>query len=105
MKYAVSLTTRAEQDRERAFDWYSKNYSPEFAQKWFNGLVGELRSLSTDPGRCHRAHEDGRFSFDLFELIYGKRRNKYRIPFRIHRNMVLVLHIRHAAQDDVAEDE
>jgi plasmid stabilization system protein ParE len=102
MKYIVSLTHRAEQDRERAFEWYSKNYSPDFAKSWFNEIVGALRSLATNPERCHRALEDHKFSFDLYELICGNRRNKYRILFRIHRNMVL---IRHAAKDNVTEDE
>jgi plasmid stabilization system protein ParE len=104
MKYIVSLTSRAEQDRERAFEWYSKNYSPAFAHVWFNGIVGALSSLATHPERCHRARENDQFSFDLYELVYGKRRNKYRILFRIHRNIALVLHIRHSAQDDVTED-
>ncbi len=31
MKYKVSLTSRAERDRENAFSWYSANYSEAFA--------------------------------------------------------------------------
>jgi plasmid stabilization system protein ParE len=105
MKYNVSLTRRAEQDREDAFNWYSTNYSKTFAVRWYNGMTRAIRSLQRNPERCHKAHEDDRFPFDLYELLYGKRRNKHRILFRIHRDAVIVLHIRHSARRDLTEND
>jgi plasmid stabilization system protein ParE len=101
MKYLVSLTSRAELDRDTAFHWYAENYSNAFAIRWFNEITRAMRSLSKNPERCHKAAEDGRFSFDVYELFYGRRRNKHRILFRIYRDVVLVLHIRHAAQREL----
>ena len=99
MRYKVSLTPRAELDRDRAFDWYATNYSNEFATRWLDGIVKAMYSLAQNPQRCAKAAENHRFSFDLYELRHGKRRNKHRILFRIEEQNVLVLHIRHSARN------
>jgi plasmid stabilization system protein ParE len=105
MKYIVSLTQRAEQDRESAFQWYASHYSEAFAVRWYNGITRAMRTLQRDPKRCHKAHENDSFSFDLYELIYGKRRSKHRILFRIYKDVVLILHVRHSAQRDLTEED
>jgi len=105
MKYKVSLTSRAERDRENAFNWYAANYSKAFATQWFNGITRAMRTLSTNPHRCHKAHENDRFPFQLYELLYGKRQNKHRILFRVYKDVVLVLHIRHSAQRDLTVED
>ena len=104
MRYVVSLTARAEQDRQRAFEWYAENYFLEFAMRWFIGITKATHSLAHMPERCHKARENEFFSFGLYELLYGKR-TKHRVLFRIQANEVLVLHIRHAAQKDLDESE
>src|SRR5947207_12338108 len=101
MKYTVSLTSRAEQERESAFDWFAENYSVEFATRWWHGITAAMHSLAVMPERCHQAQENRRLSFDLYELLYGRRNNKHRILFRIQNNEVLVLHIRHSARRDL----
>ena len=104
MKFIVSLTARAEQDRQRAFEWYAANYSVEFATRWFSGITHAMHSLPHMPERCHKAREDECFSFSLHELLYGKRM-KHRVLFRIQASEVVVLHIRHSAQHDLAEGD
>jgi hypothetical protein len=64
-----------------------------------------MRSLQRNPERCPKAHENVSFSFELYELLYGRRHAKHRILFRIYRDVVLVLNIRHAAQRDLTEDD
>src|SRR5262245_28203183 len=81
MKYSVSMTSRAEQDRQRAFEWYAANYSVEFATRWFSGSTRAMRSLSNRPERCHKAPESASYTFDLYELPYGRRRTKHRVYF------------------------
>src|SRR5262245_37397247 len=105
MKYSVSMTSRAEQDRQRAFEWYAANYSVEFATRWFNGITRAMRSLANKPQRYSKAPESAFYTFDLLELLYGRRKTKHRVLFRIHKDLVLVLRIRHAAQGDLTEGE
>jgi plasmid stabilization system protein ParE len=101
MKYTVSLTSRAEHDREKAFEWYAENYSVEFATRWWHGVTAAMHSLANMPERCHIARESRRLSFEPHELLYGTRNNKHRILFRIQNDEVLVLHIRHTARRDL----
>jgi plasmid stabilization system protein ParE len=82
MKYSVSLTSRAEQERESIFEWYADNYSVEFATRWWNGITTAMHSLADMPTRYHKARESRRLPFDLYELLYGMRNNKHRILFR-----------------------
>jgi plasmid stabilization system protein ParE len=105
MKYKVSLTVRAEQDRDRAFDWYTANYSNSFAARWLDGVTRAMYSLARDQYRCSKAAETSRFPFELYELLYGRRRGKHRILFRVEQDVVLVLHIRHSARRDLTEDD
>jgi plasmid stabilization system protein ParE len=105
MKYRVVLTARAERDRDLAFDWYSENYSREFANRWYRGLRQAIRSLRDAPFRCATAHENEKFSFELRELRFGGRRQQHRILFTLHEDMVLLLHIRHSAQRDLTEED
>lgn len=105
MTYKVALTSRAELDRQRAYEWYRKKYSEAYATRWFNGISRAMDSLARHPERCHTASENDRFQFKLHELTYGKRKNKHRILYRMQNELVLVLHIRHSAQRELTEDE
>ncbi len=105
MSFRVILTARACRDRDAAFDWYAEHYSLDFADRWYAGLQEAVRSLSENPERCGLAHENDRFPFELRELRYGARKNKHRILFTIHENLILVLHIRHSARRDLTEDD
>jgi hypothetical protein len=54
---------------------------------------------------CHKAHENDRFPFEVYEILHGRRINKYRILFTVDKDSVIVLHIRHSAQRDVTADD
>jgi plasmid stabilization system protein ParE len=101
MTYKVAITSRAESDRQRAYEWYRENYSEEYATRWFNGISEAMNSLAGHPEWCSTASENHRFQFKLYELDYGTKRNKHRILFRIHCDIVLVMHIRHSAQREL----
>jgi len=105
MTYKVALTSRAELDRQRAYEWCRKNYSEAYATRWFNGISRVMDSLARHPERWHMASEKDRFQFKLYELTYGTKRNKHRVLYRIHNDLVLVLHIRHSAQRDLTEND
>ena len=103
MTFEVLVTERAEQELNQAADWIARD-APDTAEKWFNGFVEAIVSLSEHPERCGLARENDRFPFDLRQLLYGRRRN-HRALFTIRGNAIVVLSIRHAAQPDVTPDD
>lgn len=105
MNYKVSLSVRAEQDRERAFDWYAEHYSEAYALRWLDGLRRTIATLAKTPRRCAKAAEHRRFDFELYELRYGTRRNKHRILFRVENNEVIVVHLRHSARRNLRKGD
>lgn len=105
MNYRVSLTVRAEQDRESAFDWYAANYSEDYALRWLDGLRRTISTLIRNPKRCAKAAEYRRFDFGLYELHYGTRRNKHRILFRVEDDQVIVVHLRHSARRNLQKGD
>ena len=105
MSYRLDITDRAKQDRDRAFDWFRANYSEGFAARWYEGISDAIVSLTGDPLLGHKAPENDRFPFELYELLYGKRMNKHRILYTVQNDMVLVLRIWHSAQRDLTEED
>jgi plasmid stabilization system protein ParE len=83
--------------------------SPEKAREWYEGLLNAIESLSAMPKRCPIARENQYFSKEIRQLLYGKGRNSYRIIFTIAENedvsAVRILHIRHAAQQTLGENQ
>jgi plasmid stabilization system protein ParE len=100
MKYDVVLTDEARQNIRSIVAWYS-NQSPAAANRWYDGLVEKLASLTEKPDRCTFARENSRFPIELRQLNYGSgRRLTHRIIFTIRPKSVVVYSIRHVAQQD-----
>ena len=65
-----------------------------------NKLERRLQSLVHAPTRCALAAENDQFPFELRELLYGAgRKSTHRVLFTIADELVLVLALRHIAQD------
>jgi toxin ParE1/3/4 len=91
MPYRVELTARAASDLEFLFLYVHAGESAA-AARWFNALERAIESLSESPGRCAAAPEK-----PLRQLLYGRKPHVYRILFRIGKDAVTVVHIRHGA--------
>jgi toxin ParE1/3/4 len=74
MAYRVDLTERAARDLRRLFRIIEAESSPQ-ARTWFNGLEKLILSLDENPARGPVISEDPRPR----HLLYGRRRNVYRI--------------------------
>jgi plasmid stabilization system protein ParE len=98
MKYEVIVMPRAEQEMEDAFEWLSTK-TDQHAPTWYNGLVDAILSLDEMAGRCPIVPEAARGAEELRQLLYGDRWHSYRVIFAIRGTKVVVLHVRHAAQD------
>ena len=104
MKFRVQLESRAARDIDEASGWLAAR-SPQAAEQWFNAIEAAIAGLKDFPTRCPRAREDGLFSYELRQLVYGRRHGRYRIIFTIRRQTVHVLHVRHGAHAMMTKSE
>jgi plasmid stabilization system protein ParE len=97
MTFQVELTLVAEMQIEQAYLWYCDR-NPEFADRWFRGLMNTVATLQEKPQRCTLAVEHEIFPEEVRQLLYGKPQNIYRVLFAIRGMTVYVLYVRHGAQ-------
>ena len=101
MAYRVELTVRAEQDLEHVFESISADDSA-VAALWYFGLEDAIRTLKTFPRRCPLAPESKMRKPELRHLLYGSKRDVYRVIYDIDETpkLVRVRAIRHGAMDE-----
>lgn len=97
MAYLVELSRTAEAEVLEAFVWKGER-SASAANQWYNGLMTALASLKEHPRRCPVAPDQDAFPEEVHQLLYGKRRDVYRILFSIRGVIVYILHVRHGSQ-------
>lgn len=103
MVFRVELSPEADAELERAYLWI-REQSPSGAERWYNGPIESLRSLADRPKRCPLAPESDAFDEEIRQLLYVRRRNRYRVLFTVHGKRVRILHIRHGAMRHLAPD-
>lgn len=106
MVYRVVLADRAKSDAQGIYDWVI-DAAPERGRIWCEELIKSLASLNRFPLRCPLAREAEKIGRPIRCLLFGKRRNVYRILYEVvdaHKT-VMVLHIRHGARKDATPDE
>lgn len=102
MKYVVVMTRRAERDLLAAAQWWAENRSPAQADRWLSAIQKKIESLGTSPLRCALVLENERFSAEVREVHFSVRgRSTHRIIFTVVEEVVLVLAVRHIAQDEL----
>ncbi|REJ67483.1 MAG: type II toxin-antitoxin system RelE/ParE family toxin [Planctomycetota bacterium] len=101
MSLSVVVMPRAEADLREIANWWATNRSSEQAGRWLDGILEAIGSLSENPDRRPRAREDRRHRYELRELHFGLgSRATHRVIFTIRPEKVVVLTVRHLAQDD-----
>ncbi|NJL11475.1 MAG: type II toxin-antitoxin system RelE/ParE family toxin [Calothrix sp. SM1_7_51] len=104
MTFQVEILPVAEAQIEQAYRWYQER-NPEFADRWFRGLMNTIATLQDKPLRCSLAIENEIFSEDVRQLLYGKSKNIYEVFFAMRGTKVYILHVRHSAQAPLTLDE
>ena len=103
MSWNVVLARKAAREIEEQYDWLARR-SPAAADRWRNSLLEAINTLADNPERCPEAPE-AEWHEGLRQLLHGKRRRVHRILFEIREETVIVLRVRHSAQDFLGPEE
>jgi plasmid stabilization system protein ParE len=103
MSFRVEIARRAAREIEAQYDWLAER-SKAAADHWRDSLLAAVTSLEDDPERCPEAPE-AEWQEGLRQFVHGKRRQAHRILFEIRGDVVIVLRVRHSAQDLLGPDE
>lgn len=104
MSHAINISPRAMADIRATVVWRSQG-SRSAAARWHAGVLVAIRSLANKPNRCPPADEAADLGVDLRQLLYGRRRQVYRILFTIEGETVNILRVRHAAREQLDPDD
>jgi toxin ParE1/3/4 len=104
MAYLVEVTLRARQELIQLYERISADDSAT-AARWFNGLEAAVLTLERFPRRCPAAPESKRAKRQLRHLLYGSKRDVYRVIYDIDeaRKLVRVRSVKHTAMDEFLE--
>jgi plasmid stabilization system protein ParE len=83
---------------EDQYEWLAAR-SRVSANRWRDSLLAAVSSLEENPERCPEAPEAEWSGAGLRQLLHGKRRHIHRILFEIRGAVVVLLRVRHSAQD------
>ena len=97
MTYRVIVLPGAESEIANAVAWIAER-SPVAAASWVEGIRQALSTLSEMPSRCPVADDDFRNEVIVRQLLYGRRRNRYRILFTVKEDTIQILHVRHGSR-------
>ncbi len=102
----VCLSEQACHDITEAHDWWAENRSVEQADRWYRSLAQHILALEENPQRCGLARENSSFPYELRQLLFGLgSAPTHRVVFTIRPDQVLVLRVRHVAQQPLGGDE
>lgn len=104
MAFHVVFTRRANADLSATEAWLIQMGLPTVS-RWRVRLLRIIRNLEADPHRYPQAIEAGDVGIDLREALLGRRPHVQRILFSIHEETVTIHRIRHAAQDQLSQDD
>jgi len=107
MTFQVVISARAAVEMQAAAEWWAENRDPQQAARWFAEFDEKIRGLADGPYRYAVADENESFPFEIRQLNFSLSvRPTHRAVFTIvEPDVVLVLTIRHLAQDRIAPDD
>jgi plasmid stabilization system protein ParE len=102
MKFDVLITDQARQEAQAIHDWWAANRSAEQAARWYDEFIRRALALEVNPEHGAVAPENGRFPYELRQLNFGiGRKSTHRMLYTIRQKDVVVLRVRHLAQQDI----
>ncbi len=102
MAFHVSITREGEQEAKDILEWLHSQQAGETGLRWFEGLKTAIVSLAEMPERCPLARENKEFSFEVRNLLHGRKPHVYRVVFTVEGDTVYILHIWHGRRRQIA---
>lgn len=99
MGFKVLLTERFSLHLMEMGDYIAQD-NPQRASSWITEIENKVMKLDQFPEAHPFARENDNHDVELRQLVFGRGRNKYRIIFTVQSKEVVVLDMRHAAQDE-----
>lgn len=98
--YRVILTDSARKDIQDIYTWWAKHRSGLQANQWYLAVYAAIATLTDMPSRCSLAPETELLPQGIRQLFFGLGfRSTHRIVFTIEASDVIVLRVRHVAQN------
>lgn len=104
MSFEVEYAPNAIRELEDIYLWI-KARAPLSADRWREDLISKVESLSEDPHRHRPAPESRKFSCDIRQLLFRKRRSQFRVVFTITAKRVIILTVRHHSRRPLDEGD
>ena len=102
----VLLTQRAAVELEDAYQWWAANRSVVQANRWHTAFIEAMLTLEDRPHRFPLAPENELFPVEVRQFVFGLGvRPTHRAIFMIRQDAVLILRVRHLAQDRISPDD
>jgi plasmid stabilization system protein ParE len=95
------MSEKAEADIETALAWFHSQLATDAGIRWFAAIWKAIDKLERAPDRCPLAIESDCLGLEIRELLFGRRRGKYRILFEIRQDTVTILRVWHGARDAI----
>jgi plasmid stabilization system protein ParE len=95
MAFRVEPTAQAQQDLEDILEWLLEQGAGETGLRWFFKLEEAIASLSLACSPLPACPGEQGLSFEVRQLMHGRKPHQYRVLYTIDGNTVGVLHIRH----------
>jgi plasmid stabilization system protein ParE len=107
MTFQVVISTQAAAELRAVAEWWAEHRDAEQAARWFLEFDAQLRGLGVNPYRYAVADENAGFPYELRALHFGvSSRPTHRALFTVvEPDVVVVLTIRHVAQDRVTPED
>ena len=98
--HAIEYTKLAVADLEKIHDWIEQD-SPANAELMVRRIIVSIDRLATLPRAGRPAAEQDRITYELRQLSI----RPYRVLYTIKSNRVVILRVRHSAQDELTPDD
>ncbi len=98
MIFKVLLTERFSKHLMEMGDYIAQD-NLQKSSSWVTEIEKKVMQLGQFPEAHPFARENENHDIELRQLVFGRGRNKYRIIFTVQSKDVVVLDIRHTAQD------
>lgn len=105
MTYRIIVLPGAEREIEEAAEWLAnRSKSAAAALRWVRGVRAKIATLTRIPKRCPIDPDSDAYGEEVRVLLYGKRHGKFRVLYAIRGDAVVVLTVRHSAQQGIADE-